>query len=267
MEYCSGGELFQYLVDHGRLVDPMCRQMFSAIVDAVSYLHARGIAHRDLKPENILFTDHFSPKIADLGLCHLVTSDSLMQTPCGSPHYAAPEVLLCKGYDGRASDVWSLGVVLFVMATAKLPWRSTTNADLFREIGEGEFTVPAFLSPPLKALIRRMMNPRAGERPTIAEIASDPYLMSDGDDILGLAAIGAAKTMSMDLGCFHTTARRPEATMSGKAVIMRPSGFSAMYANPAKKGQGQTDALLRKGPRAMRATPPRLQKIPIRCGE
>jgi carbon catabolite-derepressing protein kinase len=264
MEYCSGGELFQYLVDHGRLREPQCREIFSAIVGAVSYLHSRGIAHRDLKPENILLTDQLVPKIADLGLCHLVTPDSLMMTPCGSPHYAAPEVLTGKGYDGRASDIWSLGVVLYVMATATTPWRSTNNANLFQEISKAKYAMPGFLTPPLKALIRRMMNPTATERPAIAEVAKDSWLTAE-DDELGFAVPppGFPKAMSFDLRASQKPMRK-ELAASGKGIIVRPGVLPSPRVNAAKAASPvPLDALLRKVPPSGRGKPPGLKKIPI----
>jgi serine/threonine protein kinase len=266
MEYCSGGELFQYLVDHGRLREPQCRQIFSAIVGAVAYLHSRGIAHRDLKPENILLTDQLTPKIADLGLCHLVTEDSLMMTPCGSPQYAAPEVLSGKGYDGRGSDVWSLGVVLYVMATATIPWRSTTNANLFLEISKGEYTVPTFLTPPLRALIRRMMNPNVIERPPITEIAKDGWILAEEDELgFTMPAPGVAKAMSFDFRASQRPARK-ELMASGKALITRPALVPSLTMNVGKAAPVQLEAVLRKVPPSGRARPPGLQKIPTGRG-
>jgi serine/threonine protein kinase len=173
MEYCAGGELFQYLVDHGRLPESECRRIFMSICSAVSHLHSRGIAHRDLKPENILLTDELVPKIADLGLCRLVPAHALMMTPCGSPHYAAPEVLSGKAYDGRMSDVWSLGVVLFVMSTATVPWRSTDHSSLFQEMSNGSYSIPAYITPQLRELIQKMMTVNVAERFTIEEVSKE----------------------------------------------------------------------------------------------
>jgi carbon catabolite-derepressing protein kinase len=260
MEHCAGGELFQYLVAHGRLREAECRQLFAGVVDAVAYLHAHGVAHRDLKPENILLTERFEAKIADLGLCHLVGPDALLTTPCGSPQYAAPEVFAGRGYDGRASDVWSLGVVLFVMATATVPWRSTAAPALFREISLGAYTVPPFLSPSLRALIRRMMNTVAAARPTIADVARDPWLLSEDEGVF--APQGLVKAVSVDMTS-APRARKPDPRASGRVLLVRPAMPPSTSVNAGKgKAAVPLDALLRRVPPSGRGKPPGLQRIP-----
>jgi carbon catabolite-derepressing protein kinase len=263
MEFCSGGELFQYLVDHGRLRDGDCRRLFAAIVSAVAHLHSRGIAHRDLKPENILLGDGLVPKLADLGLCRMVSGDALMTTPCGSPHYAAPEVLSGKGYDGRASDIWSLGVVLFVMATATVPWRSTTQARLFAEIAQAEYRIPGYLSPELRDLIRAMLNVSAGERPTIAEVAKSQWLSAE-EGPLGLpSARGIAKATSLEYGPGLKAAWRADWQPPGRSLIVKPALPASSSLVQGKAGPAPLDALIRRVPSsAGRRKPPGLQKIP-----
>jgi serine/threonine protein kinase len=262
MEYCSGGELFQYLVDHGRLREGDCRRLFSAIVSAVAYLHSRGIAHRDLKPENILLGDGLVPKIADLGLCHMVAPDALMTTPCGSPQYAAPEVLSGKGYDGRASDVWSLGVVLFVMATATVPWRSTTQVQLFAEIAQAEYNVPGYLSGDLRALIRSMMNPNAADRPTIGEVAKSPWLSGEESPTALPQAAGVAKATSLDYRPTRKTGWKGEAQLPGKLLIARPSIPASGSLVHGKAAVAPLETLIRRVPTSGRGKPAGLQKMP-----
>jgi carbon catabolite-derepressing protein kinase len=260
MEFCSGGELFQYLVDHGRIRETDCRRLFSAIVSAVSYLHSRGIAHRDLKPENILLSDGLVPKIADLGLCHLVTNDSLMTTPCGSVQYAAPEVLSGKGYDGRASDVWSLGVVLFVMATATVPWRSTTQTHLFEEITQADYNVPGYLTPELRQLIQAMMNPDPAARPAIGEIAKHPWVVAETDEFGLPISTGIVKTTSLECRPARKGLRKGE---SGKSLILKPSLQTSMTLGPRKVAPAPLEALLRRvPPSGGRGRPAGLQKMP-----
>jgi serine/threonine protein kinase len=264
MEYCSGGELFQYLVDHGRLRESDCRRLFTSIVSAVAYLHSHGIAHRDLKPENILFADELVPKIADLGLCHLVASDSLMTTPCGSPQYAAPEVLSGKGYDGRASDIWSLGVVLFVMATATVPWRSTTQAHLFEEIAQADYNIPGYLTAELRDLVQSMMNPDPAARPTIEQVARNVWVVAETDEFGLPVSSGITKTTSLE----SRPARKigwkgAEAPLSGRALIVRPA-LQPSATVSAGKGAGPLETLLRKvPPSGGRGKPVGLQKVPV----
>jgi carbon catabolite-derepressing protein kinase len=261
MEYCEGGELFQYLVDHGRLRESELRRMFSSIVCAVAHLHSRGIAHRDLKPENILLTGDCIPKIADLGLCRQVVGDALMTTPCGSPQYAAPEVLTGKGYDGRASDVWSLGVVLFVMATATMPWRSPNHAGLVQEITTAKFTIPGFVPVLLKELIRKMIVVEPGGRATIEEVGRDVWLVKEADELGMELPLGIARAMSFEKSVRKGIGIKGDGGELGKALLRRPG---IPQSNSAVQGRGRApiDLLLRKVPPSGRPRPPGLQKLP-----
>jgi serine/threonine protein kinase len=258
MEYCSGGELFQFIVDRGRMREHDSRQMFAGLVSALTYMHARGVAHRDVKPENILLDDAFVPKLADFGLCHLVKPDSLMTTPCGSPEYAAPELLSGKSYDGRASDVWSLGVVLFVMATAALPWKSTVPASLFQEIAAGDYRVPGYVSPSLRGLIVQMMSLDPAQRPSIDEIAQHPWLSGAELDEYGLPVVqGIAKAISLDFKVPKQSARRGD----GRAMIVRPTIPSAGTAIYGKGPACELEVLLRRVPPVGRTRTPVLQRL------
>jgi carbon catabolite-derepressing protein kinase len=264
MEYCAGGELFQYLVDHGRLPESECRRIFASIVGAVSYLHSRGIAHRDLKPENILLTDKFVPKIADLGLCRLVPANALMMTPCGSPQYAAPEVLSGKGYDGRASDVWSLGVVLFVMATATVPWRSTDHSTLFQEICNGSYRIPAYITPQLRELIQKMMNIKVMERSTIEEVTKSQWMANERMEIGIEVPRGVTKAMSFDTRPSGRNLTMGKGDWQGKMVIRNKGIPQSLSGIQGKRTlTGQLHGLLRKVPPSGRPKPVGLQKIPV----
>jgi BR serine/threonine kinase len=114
VEYASRGELFDFLVAHRCLQEEIALRFFRQIIYGVEYLHSLGICHRDLKPENILLDEQLNIKIADFGFARFVKSN-LADTACGSPHYAAPEIVKGGGYDGKAADVWSCGVVLFAL--------------------------------------------------------------------------------------------------------------------------------------------------------
>jgi BR serine/threonine kinase len=114
LEYAQNGELFEYLVSRGRLDESQAMRFFRQIVYGLEYLHSLGICHRDLKPENILLDEHLNIKIADFGFARFVKSN-IAETACGSPHYAAPEVISGLPYDGRGADVWSCGVILYAL--------------------------------------------------------------------------------------------------------------------------------------------------------
>jgi serine/threonine protein kinase len=261
MEYCSGGELFEFLVKHGRLHEPQCRRLFTDIISAISYIHAHGIAHRDIKPENILLSDSMTAKVGDLGLCKTTNPSKLMTTPCGSPIYAAPEVIGGQGYDGRMCDIWSLGVVLYVMATAIPPWQNLNGVELFKEVSRGEYKVPMYLSPELRALIRAMMNVVPTERPTIDEVANCPWITASDLNETGMRCLRKIPLGDVQRsgGTHVDTARR--------AVIVRPVSIAPIAiktapAARARPGEGTLESLLRKVPPSGRVRVPQQTPVP-----
>jgi len=178
MEFCPSGELFQYIVDNGKLSENESKVKIVQILQAVQYFHSKGISHRDLKPENILLDQFGNIKISDFGLSRYVDAYGLASTPCGSPCYASPECLSGKDYDARKSDVWSCGVILYAMVTGKLPWTKRNQAQLFEQIREGEYIIPPFLSNDCAQFIRGLMTVDNQKRMTIDEALSHPFLSS-----------------------------------------------------------------------------------------
>ncbi|RCN38189.1 kinase domain protein [Ancylostoma caninum] len=134
MEYVSGGELFDYIVKHGRLKTPEARRFFQQIISGVDYCHRHMVVHRDLKPENLLLDEHNNVKIADFGLSNIMTDGDFLRTSCGSPNYAAPEVISGKLYAGPEVDVWSCGVILYALLCGTLPFDDEHVPTLFRKI-------------------------------------------------------------------------------------------------------------------------------------
>ena len=179
IEYCKNGELFNFIAMSGFLVDLTIQVMFRKIVLALEYIHSKGIAHRDIKPENILLDEHFNPKLADFGLCHLMPKSVLLSTPCGSPFYAPPEIISGLQYDGTKSDIWSLGIVLYSMATGELPWTALSQQALFHQIQNVEFTIPPGISPPIQQLLHAMLSKDPTKRPSASEIKQIPWLEED----------------------------------------------------------------------------------------
>lgn len=133
IEY-AGGELFDYLVNHGRMPEEQARRFFQQILCAVEYCHRHKIVHRDLKPENLLLDSNLNVKIADFGLSNIMTDGDFLRTSCGSPNYAAPEVISGKLYSGPEVDVWSCGVILYVLLCGKLPFDDDFIPSLFKKI-------------------------------------------------------------------------------------------------------------------------------------
>jgi serine/threonine protein kinase len=217
MEFCSNGDLFEFILNRQRLAEGECRGLFGGILQGMCYLHSRGIVHRDLKPENILLDDNFTPKIADFGLAGITCQNrsGLMTTSCGSPIYAAPEVIYSEQYDGKPVDVWSLGVCLYVMATRSIPWTNCNQAQLFEQIRLGQFNVPTYLSDGLADLIRRMINVDIKVRPTMEQIAKHPWMVEAQKDKSDIKPMPSTRQSDLPIG-YHELARK-------KPVIVRPT--------------------------------------------
>ncbi|KAJ1697712.1 hypothetical protein LUZ63_006224 [Rhynchospora breviuscula] len=182
LEYVSRGELYNVIADKGRLSEQEGRRIFQQIIDAVSYCHDKGVYHRDLKPENVLVDANGNIKITDFGLSaqpqHL-GKDGLLHTTCGSPNYVAPEVFLNRGYDGSLSDIWSCGVILYVILTGDLPFDEKNIALLSQKIVRGDLRIPKWLSPGAQDILKRMLDPRPITRLNMAGIKAHDWFRQD----------------------------------------------------------------------------------------
>ncbi|XP_077067435.1 serine/threonine-protein kinase BRSK2 isoform X3 [Siphateles boraxobius] len=164
LEHVSGGELFDYLVKKGRLTPKEARKFFRQIISALDFCHSHSICHRDLKPENLLLDEKNNIRIADFGMASLQVGDSLLETSCGSPHYACPEVIRGEKYDGRKADVWSCGVILFALLVGALPFDDDNLRNLLEKVKLGVFHMPHFIPPDCQNLLRGMIEVEAGKR-------------------------------------------------------------------------------------------------------
>lgn len=186
MEYVGGGELFHFLAKESPIAEKEAIYLFRQLVDAVVYCHRMQIYHRDLKPENILLSrDPFAVKLIDFGMSAFQPSGDLLKTPCGSPHYAAPELLHGMPYDGRKTDVWSLAVILFVMLTGDPPFNhrqdpnQATDAKLqhlYSLIKAAKVKIPANLSDEAKDLFRKVFVADPSRRIDLDELWKHPLL-------------------------------------------------------------------------------------------
>ncbi|KAJ5234017.1 uncharacterized protein N7469_005783 [Penicillium citrinum] len=174
LEYAER-ELFDYLVRKGKCNDDEARKFFQQIICAVEYCHRHKIVHRDLKPENLLIDSQKNVKIADFGLSNIMTDGNFLKTSCGSPNYAAPEVISGKLYAGPEVDVWSCGVILYVLLVGRLPFDDDYIPALFKKIAAGNFHVPSYISPGAARLIRSMLQVHPVHRITIEEIRRDSW--------------------------------------------------------------------------------------------
>ncbi|KAH8796712.1 serine threonine protein kinase [Hyaloscypha finlandica] len=178
LEY-AGGELFDYIVQNGKMKEDEARRFFQQIICAVEYCHRHKIVHRDLKPENLLLDENLNVKIADFGLSNIMTDGNFLKTSCGSPNYAAPEVINGKLYAGPEVDVWSCGVILYVLLVGRLPFDDEHIPSLFAKIAKGQYVVPNYMSSGAASLIKKMLAVNPVHRATIEEIRMDPWFLKN----------------------------------------------------------------------------------------
>ncbi|KAK2463692.1 hypothetical protein APHAL10511_004443 [Amanita phalloides] len=179
LEYIQGGELFEYLCEKGRLPVPEALGYFQQIISAVDYCHRFNIAHRDLKPENILLDQDHNIKIADFGMAawQVNGQDGMLYTSCGSPHYAAPEIISGEPYNGSAADIWSCGIILYALMSGKLPFDDEDCSALLMKVMDGRYVMPQGIHPLAQDLIRKMLATDVRIRITMDEIKQHPFYL------------------------------------------------------------------------------------------
>ena len=178
MEYVPGGELFDYLVKRGRLAVSEALHYFQQIIHAVDYCHRFNICHRDLKPENLLLDKDKNIKVADFGMAAWEAGERMLETSCGSPHYASPEIVAGKAYHGSSSDIWSCGIILFALLTGRLPFDDDNIRSLLQKVKIGVFDMPDEIQGPSRDLLSRMLEKDPERRITMPEILSHPFFVS-----------------------------------------------------------------------------------------
>ncbi|XP_014207623.1 serine/threonine-protein kinase MARK2 isoform X3 [Copidosoma floridanum] len=182
MEYASGGEVFDYLVLHGRMKEKEARAKFRQIVSAVQYCHQKKIIHRDLKAENLLLDSEMNIKIADFGFSNEFTPGNKLDTFCGSPPYAAPELFQGKKYDGPEVDVWSLGVILYTLVSGSLPFDGSTLRELRERVLRGKYRIPFYMSTDCEALLKKFLVLNPTKRASLETIMKDKWMNMGYED-------------------------------------------------------------------------------------
>ncbi|KAI8641581.1 hypothetical protein BD408DRAFT_367923 [Parasitella parasitica] len=175
LEYVEGGELFEYLVSKGRLGEAEARHHFQQIILGLDYCHHHLICHRDLKPENLLLNSRNSIKIADFGMASLQPLGSMLETSCGSPHYASPEIVAGMPYNGSSCDIWSCGVILYALLTGHLPFDDENIRQLLKKVKSGKYIMPDNISRSAQDLIRRILVVDPAKRLNMQQIMSHPW--------------------------------------------------------------------------------------------
>ncbi|KDQ61443.1 hypothetical protein JAAARDRAFT_107436, partial [Jaapia argillacea MUCL 33604] len=208
MEYIEGGELFDYIVDNADKKVPLndTRKVFQQIISAINYCHRFNVAHRDLKPENILLDQAGNVKVADFGFAAwLKTGDKKnmsVGTACGSPHYVAPEVVGGLRYDPCASDIWSCGVILYVLLCSKLPFDDPDTEKLLAKVQSGRYKpLPYYVNPLAADLVSKMLQKNVHRRITMPEILGHPFFTTRKPKTMGCDP-SSLNVVSKPLGSF-----------------------------------------------------------------
>ncbi|XP_047159347.1 CBL-interacting serine/threonine-protein kinase 24 isoform X2 [Vigna umbellata] len=180
LEFVMGGELYDKIVQQGRLSENESRRYFQQLIDAIDHCHKKGVYHRDLKPENLLLDAFGNLKVSDFGLSALTEKGvGLLHTTCGTPNYVAPEVIGNRGYNGAAADVWSCGVILYVLLAGYLPFEEPDLPTLYRRINAAEYVCPFWFSAETKSFIHKILDPNPETRVKIEEIRKVPWFQKN----------------------------------------------------------------------------------------
>lgn len=245
MEFCPNGELFQFIVDQGGIPEEEAKPFLREILEALNYVHQKGISHRDLKPENLLLDADGHIKLSDFGLSRYISKDGLVDTPCGSPCYASPECLSGQRYDGITTDVWSIGVIFYAMLTGQLPWTKRNQTQLFKQIRSGDYKVPKGLSEEATDLIKRMMDINYKTRITIPEIFEHPFLS------------GIVSSIEKKLPSYHVSLRKVDQFFNTDGDLM-----SIVSASDAGLTSSQRAIKVGKLSKQIRVKPSKLRSKP-----
>ncbi|XP_041675778.1 serine/threonine-protein kinase MARK2 isoform X11 [Drosophila eugracilis] len=225
MEYASGGEVFDYLVLHGRMKEKEARVKFRQIVSAVQYCHQKRIIHRDLKAENLLLDSELNIKIADFGFSNEFTPGSKLDTFCGSPPYAAPELFQGKKYDGPEVDVWSLGVILYTLVSGSLPFDGSTLRELRERVLRGKYRIPFYMSTDCENLLRKFLVLNPAKRASLETIMGDKWMNMgfEEDELKPYIEPKADLADPKRIGVGPTNAAAPVAAATGAVGAVNPS--------------------------------------------
>jgi serine/threonine protein kinase len=175
MEYMSGGDLYTLLERKSKLKESEVRRLGQQIVAGLTHCYNLRVSHRDIKLENLLLDSSNNVKLGDFGFARVCNDGDFCRTMCGTPNYTAPELIANQDYDGAASDIWSLGVVLYALLVGKLPFDDVNLSSLFAKASRGRYMEPRHVSSTVRGLIRQMLDPNPVTRITYAELQVHPW--------------------------------------------------------------------------------------------
>lgn len=210
MEFAPGGELFDYIVSNKKLKEKDACKFFQQIISGIEYLHKVNIVHRDLKPENLLLDHEKNIKFVDFGLSNIYKNTELLKTACGSPCYAAPEMIAGKRYVPIGVDIWSSGVILYAMVCGYLPFEDPNTSKLYKKILAGDYECPKFITTEVRDLIKSILTTDPEKRITIAQIKAHPWFRQVNQQLtngiivgydyipIDKSIIGSLKTFNID---------------------------------------------------------------------
>lgn len=249
MEYASGGELFDYIVKSKRLAEEEACRFTQQIISGVEYIHKVRICHRDLKPENLLLDDQNNIKIVDFGLSNMYQEGEMLKTACGSPCYAAPEMIAGKRYHGLNSDIWSTGIILYAMTCGYLPFEDPNTSKLYKKILNCDYLIPGFISKPSKDLIRKILNTDPNKRFTVKDIRSHEWYQQVKPSEMEGIVIGKDRIPVLDeylskiQDCFATSGINPNCDLSQTVTYIqnnKHNQITSTYYLLLKKKQRET---------------------------
>ncbi|XP_027334351.1 CBL-interacting protein kinase 2-like [Abrus precatorius] len=229
IEYAKGGELFNK-VAKGRLHEDKARKYFQQLISAVDFCHSRGVYHRDLKPENLLLDENGVLKVADFGLSALVESHrqgNMLHTVCGTPAYVAPEVISRKGYDGAKADVWSCGVILFVLLAGHLPFYDLNLMSLYKKIGKADYKCPNWFSFEVRRLLARILDPNPDTRISTAKVLENSWFRKGFKSKFDQVKRGATNVALVDSDQVLGLCENRSAAVEADQVLVKPTNLNA----------------------------------------
>jgi len=248
MEYVRGGELFGR-VARGRLKEDPARKYFQQLIGAVDFCHSRGVYHRDLKPENLLVDEHGNLKVSDFGLSALKEcqkQDGLLHTTCGTPAYVAPEIINKKGYDGEKADIWSCGVILFVLLAGYLPFQDSNLMEMYRKISKGDVRYPQWFTSDARKLLSRLLDPNPNTRITMDKLIEHPWFKKGYKPAVMLGQPHGSNSLKDVQAAFSTEAEEPDSplkpvSLNAFDIISLSKGFdlSGLFENQEQKANSR----------------------------